>query len=145
MIICCSKVTVSVRYADLLSVLPTRIRVLAWPIQHSKNNSTDTPSKNVPARLSYAEDALRTMSLPEGIFFLMTKKMVTLDMLSNLCTCSCRLYNRAVQDLNARYMTNHLPILVWCVLLVTNHFQFKYLQLPPLQLDSTELKCLTHN
>lgn len=60
------KVTVSVRYADLLSVLPTRIRVLAWPIQHSKNNSTDTPSKNVPARLSYAEDALRTMSLPEA-------------------------------------------------------------------------------
>lgn len=72
---CCSKVTVSLRYADLLSVLPTRIRVLAWP---SKKSSTIGATLNrkengivgshqIPARLSYAEDALQTMSLPEGV------------------------------------------------------------------------------
>ncbi|KAB1201366.1 hypothetical protein CJ030_MR0G003827 [Morella rubra] len=70
-----SKVTVSLRYADLLSVLPTRIRVLAWP---SKKSSTIGATLNrkengivgshqIPARLSYAEDALQTMSLPEGV------------------------------------------------------------------------------
>ncbi|XP_010246701.1 PREDICTED: centromere protein O isoform X2 [Nelumbo nucifera] len=70
------KVTISLRYADLGSVLPTRIRVLAWPVHPSRRVSiTGTTNKKgnvalgtqpVPARLSYAEDALRTMSLPEA-------------------------------------------------------------------------------
>ncbi|KAK4274355.1 hypothetical protein QN277_017585 [Acacia crassicarpa] len=67
------KVTVSLRYADLVSVLPTRIRVLAWPMHQSKKNTTTLnrkedglPGTNPPARLTYAEDALRTMSLPEA-------------------------------------------------------------------------------
>lgn len=74
---CCSKVTVSLRYADLVSVLPTRISVFAWPSKKSSTNAaTMTRKENSvlgshqkPARLSYAEDALRTMSLPEGDTF----------------------------------------------------------------------------
>lgn len=65
----CSKITVSLRYADLISVLPTRISVLAWPMHHSKKNTTSTSllgGHPPPVRLTYAEDALRTMSLPEG-------------------------------------------------------------------------------
>ncbi|OMO90622.1 Heme peroxidase, plant/fungal/bacterial [Corchorus olitorius] len=72
------KVTISLRYADLVSVLPTRVKVLAWPMHQFKKNHTSSAilSKNengtmnshpIPARLSYAEDALRTMSLPEGM------------------------------------------------------------------------------
>lgn len=61
-----SKVTVCLRYADLVSVLPTRVRVLAWPTPQFKK---DTLTTRPPARLSYAEDALRTMSLPEGYQF----------------------------------------------------------------------------
>ncbi|XP_031276501.1 uncharacterized protein LOC116134965 [Pistacia vera] len=57
------KVTVSLRYADLISVLPSRVRVLVWPTSQFKKDGISTPS---PARLSYAEDALRTMSLPEA-------------------------------------------------------------------------------
>lgn len=71
------KVTVSLRYADLVSVLPTRIRALAWPIHQLKKTLSSTVTMNrkgnaapgsqpIPARLSYAEDALRTMSLPEA-------------------------------------------------------------------------------
>ncbi|GAB2223434.1 hypothetical protein Droror1_Dr00017575 [Drosera rotundifolia] len=70
------KLTVSLRYADLVSVLPTRIRVLAWPLcsskelaggtQTSRKSSGTFPSHLIPARLSYAEDALHTMSLPEA-------------------------------------------------------------------------------
>ncbi|KGN62870.1 uncharacterized protein LOC101206507 [Cucumis sativus] len=71
-------VTVSLRYADLIYVLPTKISVLAWPMPHMKKNTTNssilsikkenggTVSHPIPARLSYAEDALRTMSLPEA-------------------------------------------------------------------------------
>ncbi|KAK9099848.1 hypothetical protein Scep_023278 [Stephania cephalantha] len=73
------KVTVSLRYLDLVSTLPTKIRVLAWPVHPSKKNLTATtmvnssgnaiPAANAtPARLTYAEDALRTMSLPEASF-----------------------------------------------------------------------------
>jgi centromere protein O len=70
------KVTVSLRYADLVSVLPTRIRVLAWPSKKSSINAVTLNRKEngvlgshqIPARLSYAEDALRTMSLPEGVY-----------------------------------------------------------------------------
>lgn len=64
----CSKITVCLRYADLVSVLPTRVKVLAWPTCQFKKDSISAPT---PARLSYAEDALRNMSLPEGIYFLM--------------------------------------------------------------------------
>ncbi|MCD9638234.1 hypothetical protein HAX54_022083, partial [Datura stramonium] len=69
-----SKLTVSLRYADLISTLPTGVSVLAWPMNQSKKSS-DTISLSqkgngvgshpIPARLTYAEDALRTMSLPE--------------------------------------------------------------------------------
>ncbi|XP_052187344.1 uncharacterized protein LOC127798078 isoform X3 [Diospyros lotus] len=71
------KVIVSLRYADLVSVLPTRVSVLAWPMHQSKKSLTGpatlsrkdsgvSGSQSDPARLSYAEDALRTMSLPEA-------------------------------------------------------------------------------
>ncbi|POO03826.1 Centromere protein O [Trema orientale] len=71
------KVTVALRYADLVSVLPSRIKVLAWPLQQSKKNSSNTlttsrkengimAGQTGPIRLSYAEDALRSMSLPEA-------------------------------------------------------------------------------
>lgn len=67
------KVTVSLRYADLISTLPSRIRVLAWPVHLSKKMSTiditgsgAALAQSVPSRLTYAEDALRTMSLPEA-------------------------------------------------------------------------------
>lgn len=79
----CSKVTVTLRYADLLTVLPSRIRVVAWPVHPSKKNSSNSSAtsrkengsigiagETSPIRLTYAEDALRTMSLPEGAFFL---------------------------------------------------------------------------
>lgn len=77
---CCSKITVSIRYTDLVSVLPTRVKVLAWPLHPSKKVCTSTAEKKenerpstlpvpVPIQLSYAEDALRTMSLPEGTTF----------------------------------------------------------------------------
>ncbi|XP_026656754.2 uncharacterized protein LOC103696594 isoform X3 [Phoenix dactylifera] len=67
------KVTVSLRYADLVSVLPSRIRVLAWPVHPLKKilvgdrkGSGAALAQSIPSRLSYAEDALRTMSLPEA-------------------------------------------------------------------------------
>ncbi|CAK8568739.1 unnamed protein product [Lathyrus sativus] len=67
------KVTVSLRYTDLISVLPTRVTVLAWPMLNKNSTTTlnrmeDGVSGNhpLPVRLSYAEDALRTMSLPEA-------------------------------------------------------------------------------
>ncbi|RRT69185.1 hypothetical protein B296_00037633, partial [Ensete ventricosum] len=71
------KVTVSLRYADLVSILPSRIRVLAWPVHPSKKilavdrkESGPALAQSIPSRLSYAEDALRTMSLPEGRLYL---------------------------------------------------------------------------
>ncbi|CAK7354210.1 unnamed protein product [Dovyalis caffra] len=62
---CPCKVIVSLRYADLVSVLPTRVRVIAWPIDQFKKSEVlgTHPS---PTRLSYAEDALKSMSLPEA-------------------------------------------------------------------------------
>ena len=62
---CCSKVIVSLRYADLVSVLPTRVRVIAWPIDQFKKSEV-LGAHPSPTRLSYAEDALKSMSLPEG-------------------------------------------------------------------------------
>lgn len=70
-----SKVTVSLRYADLVSTLPSGISVLAWPMQQPKKLRTAVAPINrkealgnqlIPARLAHAEDALRSMSLPEG-------------------------------------------------------------------------------
>ncbi|KAK6915976.1 Centromere protein O, partial [Dillenia turbinata] len=71
-----AKVTVSLKYANLVSVLPTRIRALVWPM-HQKETSTSATTtikrgidtlgtQPIPARLSYAEDALRSMGLPEA-------------------------------------------------------------------------------
>ncbi|XP_062098526.1 uncharacterized protein LOC133804375 isoform X2 [Humulus lupulus] len=71
------KVTVALRYVDLVSVLPSRIKVLAWPVQQSKKNSLNTltmsrkeneiiAGQTGPVHLLYAEDALRNMSLPEA-------------------------------------------------------------------------------
>ncbi|WCJ44393.1 hypothetical protein M5689_025062 [Euphorbia peplus] len=59
------KVTLSLRYAELISVLPTRVRVVAWPLNQPKKNGS-LGSRSGPARLSYAEEALQTMSLPEA-------------------------------------------------------------------------------
>lgn len=66
-----TRITISLKYADLVSVLPTRIRVLAWPLNSSKKlmsrkGSVSIPNHLVPARLSYAEDAFRNLSLPEA-------------------------------------------------------------------------------
>ncbi|WVZ96068.1 hypothetical protein U9M48_041751 [Paspalum notatum var. saurae] len=65
-----SKVTVSIRYSDLLQTLPSQARVLAWPFGSSKRISTRSSSASasqpVPFRLSYAEEALKTMCLPEA-------------------------------------------------------------------------------
>ncbi|CAI9101112.1 OLC1v1038366C1 [Oldenlandia corymbosa var. corymbosa] len=65
------KVTVSLRYADLVSILPTAVSVLAWPKQSDSLTMTTVMSRRstnkfVPERLSYAEDALKIMSLPEA-------------------------------------------------------------------------------
>ncbi|KAH0459463.1 hypothetical protein IEQ34_012277 [Dendrobium chrysotoxum] len=62
----------SLPYADLVSILPSRIRVLAWPLHPSKKvlgtekKGSIAAAQSIPSRLSYAEDALRTMSLPEA-------------------------------------------------------------------------------
>ncbi|KAK4338165.1 hypothetical protein RND71_042652 [Anisodus tanguticus] len=70
-----SKVTVGLRYADLISTLPTGVSVLAWPMHQSKKSSdtialsqkgNGVGSHPIIARLTYAENALRNMSLPEG-------------------------------------------------------------------------------
>lgn len=76
----CRKVTVSLRYADLISILPSGVSVMTWPIHQSSNVSAvampmnckgngSQGNKTIPARLSYAEEALRTKSLPEGSFW----------------------------------------------------------------------------
>ncbi|CAH9054400.1 unnamed protein product [Cuscuta epithymum] len=56
------RITVCLRYSDLLSTLPSGISVLAWP----NKSSTRKGHVSAPERLTYAEDALRTMSLPEA-------------------------------------------------------------------------------
>lgn len=70
-----SKVTVGLRYADLISTLPTGVSVLAWPMHQSKRSSdkiashlkgNGVGSHPIPARLTYAEHALRTMGLPQA-------------------------------------------------------------------------------
>ncbi|XP_047072348.1 uncharacterized protein LOC124681481 [Lolium rigidum] len=67
------KVTVSIRYSDLLFTLPSQARVLAWPLRSYKRisaagrrSSSGATAQPVPFRLPYAEDALKTLSLPEA-------------------------------------------------------------------------------
>ncbi|XP_019417770.1 PREDICTED: uncharacterized protein LOC109328655 [Lupinus angustifolius] len=63
------KVTVSLRYGELILVLPSRISVLAWPALKKNTPRKDDGilgSQPAPVRLAYAEEALRTMSLPEA-------------------------------------------------------------------------------
>lgn len=62
------KIIINLRYANLVSVLPTKVSVLAWPMQVTKTRSSYgiLPSNSIPIRLAYAEDALQTMSLPEA-------------------------------------------------------------------------------
>ncbi|XP_051152017.1 uncharacterized protein LOC127265998 [Andrographis paniculata] len=71
------KITVNLRYADLLATLPCEVSVFAWPKRQTKKRRTSalpvdqrdngaTRSQLIPARLVPAEDALRTMSLPEA-------------------------------------------------------------------------------
>ncbi|XP_021306413.1 uncharacterized protein LOC110431602 isoform X1 [Sorghum bicolor] len=64
------KVTISIRYSDLLQTLPSQARVLAWPLRSAKRISTRSSSASaaqpVPFHLSYAEEALKTLCLPEA-------------------------------------------------------------------------------
>ncbi|PIN17441.1 hypothetical protein CDL12_09900 [Handroanthus impetiginosus] len=71
------KITVSLRYADLVSTLPSGVSVFVWPIQQTKKLRTGmvpahrkengaSGNQSIPARLVHAEDALRSMSLPEA-------------------------------------------------------------------------------
>lgn len=63
------KVTVSLSYDDIHSELPTRSKVLAWPLHYSKameGSIGRQGSRSWPSHLPYAEDALRTISLPQA-------------------------------------------------------------------------------
>ncbi|CAN0860132.1 hypothetical protein LINGRAHAP2_LOCUS7856 [Linum grandiflorum] len=59
------KVTVSLRYSELVAVLPNRVRVYAWPINQLKKSVAMGSHPN-PTRLTYAEEAMRNMTLPEA-------------------------------------------------------------------------------
>lgn len=72
-----SKITVSLRYTDLLTTLPSEVSVLAWPLQQPKKlqagivpieqkENGSIRNQPIPFRLAHAEDALRSSSLPEG-------------------------------------------------------------------------------
>ncbi|CAN8299114.1 unnamed protein product [Cochlearia groenlandica] len=68
---CDCKVMVSLRYGDLVCELPTKVRVLVWPMHQLKKQRTSPRlgkpgSQTIPMRLSFAEDALRIQSLPEA-------------------------------------------------------------------------------
>lgn len=63
------KVTVSLSYEDMCSELPTRSKVLAWPLLYSKSMEGGIGRQGYrswPSNLPYAEDALRTISLPQA-------------------------------------------------------------------------------
>ncbi|CAN6459240.1 unnamed protein product [Victoria cruziana] len=68
------KVTVSLRYGDLVSVLPTRAKVLAWPVHCSKQvilsggRRAEGPgvTQLIPTHLAFAEEAFRTLGLAEA-------------------------------------------------------------------------------
>lgn len=61
------KITVSLRYADLVSILPTRVSVVAWPLKGTSSDTVATNKKSQPIRLTYAEEALRNTGLPEAL------------------------------------------------------------------------------
>ncbi|KAM1089222.1 hypothetical protein ACFX15_016461 [Malus domestica] len=68
------KVVVKLKYAELVSVLPTHVSVVAWPVCQPRKSSLNISSMNKkengtlegPTTLFYAEDALRNKSLPEA-------------------------------------------------------------------------------
>uniref|UniRef100_A0A7N0U842 Centromere protein O n=1 Tax=Kalanchoe fedtschenkoi TaxID=63787 RepID=A0A7N0U842_KALFE len=60
------KITVSLRYADLVSVLPTRVSVVAWPRKTASADTASPKRKSLPVRLTSAEEAFRNTSLPEA-------------------------------------------------------------------------------
>ncbi|KAM1013515.1 hypothetical protein FF1_043442 [Malus domestica] len=70
-----SKVVVKLKYAELVPVLPNHVSVVAWPVCQPRKSGPNISSMNKkekgtlegPTTLFYAEDALRTMSLPKGI------------------------------------------------------------------------------
>ena len=93
-----SKVTVSIRYSDLILTWPSQVRVLAWPLRSFKRtdrrSSSGATAQPVPFRLSYAEDALKTLSLPEGSSHLnhclspfVLKHMTLCWTYSDMCFC----------------------------------------------------------
>ena len=56
-----------------MSILPSGVSVVAWPMNRSKRSPTEGGtgkvafgSNSAPIRLNYAESAMRTLSLPEG-------------------------------------------------------------------------------
>lgn len=79
-----SKVTVSLRYGDLVSVLPTRAKVLAWPVHCSKQvilsggRRAEGPgvTQLIPTHLAFAEEAFRTLGLAEGAVLLFDKNSI---------------------------------------------------------------------
>lgn len=56
----------SLRYADLLSTLPSEVDVLAWPTTKPRSKRKALGHHHVPTHLEYAEDLLQAVSLPEG-------------------------------------------------------------------------------
>ncbi|XP_070682552.1 uncharacterized protein [Malus domestica] len=70
-----NKVVVKLKYAELVPVLPNHVSVVAWPVCQPRKSGPNISSMNKkekgtlegPTTLFYAEDALRTMSLPKGI------------------------------------------------------------------------------
>ncbi|GKA14499.1 hypothetical protein Tco_0694145, partial [Tanacetum coccineum] len=66
----------SFRYADLLSILPTAVSVVAWPMNRSKRSPTEGRtgkvafgSNSAPIRLNYAERTYAeiVLNLPDAI------------------------------------------------------------------------------
>ncbi|KAL3615331.1 hypothetical protein CASFOL_040992 [Castilleja foliolosa] len=61
-----SKVTVSLRYFNLLDTLPSVASVLAWSPRRPNKKKEKNATQLIPCSLQYAEDALRSASLPEA-------------------------------------------------------------------------------
>jgi centromere protein O len=86
-----SKVTVSIRYSDLLLTLPSKARVLAWPLRSTRRTSTRASTASaaqpIPFHLPYAEDALKTLCLPEGSYLSLSQtiKLYSEYILSTSC------------------------------------------------------------
>ncbi|XP_078439139.1 centromere protein O [Wolffia australiana] len=65
------RVTFSLRYGDLNSSMPSKIRVLTWPVNSrvplaAGKDDAASPMRPGPTRLHSAEEALRLTSLPEA-------------------------------------------------------------------------------